>query len=275
MPDQAEHLRKTEPNIISVLSGKGGVGKSVIAVNLSLALKEKGLRVLLFDADVGFGSVEILLGFMAPKTLKDFFKSNVRIEDIVFETKYGVDVLSSGIDIEDLILFNLSDRRRFFDEFARLLKRYDYLVIDFPPGYNENLDEFYIQSDFLILVTTPEPTSIINTYTLIKLLSVKGITPEEIFLVMSMARNMKEGRMAADRLKRVVEKFVGFTIKNYFVIKEDQVVQKSVSSQEPFVQSHSHSQPSLAIYGLREKILREPVQKKGFLSKIRQMLGIG
>lgn len=67
MPDQAEHLRKTEPNIISVLSGKGGVGKSVIAVNLSLALKEKGLRVLLFDADVGFGSVEILLGFMAPR----------------------------------------------------------------------------------------------------------------------------------------------------------------------------------------------------------------
>lgn len=72
MPDQAEHLRKSEPKIVSVLSGKGGVGKSVIAVNLALALKETGANVLLLDADVGFGSVEILLGFMAPKTLKDF-----------------------------------------------------------------------------------------------------------------------------------------------------------------------------------------------------------
>ncbi|PLV58384.1 MinD/ParA family protein [Thermotoga sp. KOL6] len=275
MPDQAEHLRKSEPNIVSVLSGKGGVGKSVIAVNLALALKEKGMNVLLFDADVGFGSVEILLGFMAPKTLKDFFRSDMKIEDIVFETKYGIDVLSSGIDMEDLLLFNMSDRRRFFESFSRLLRKYDYLIIDFPPGYNENLDSFYMQSDFLILVTTPEPTSIVNTYTLIKLLSTKGVTPEEVFLVMNMAKNMKEGRVAADRLKRVVERFVGFTIKHSFVIKEDSVVHRSVNSQEPFVKSHRRSQPAFAIFGLREKILKEPVQSGGFLNKIRQMLGIG
>lgn len=275
MPDQAEHLRKSEPKIVSVLSGKGGVGKSVIAVNLALALKETGANVLLLDADVGFGSVEILLGFMAPKTLKDFFKSDMKIEDIVFSTKYGVDVLSFGIDMEDLLLFNLSDRRRFFNCFSRLLKKYDYLIVDFPPGYNENLDSFYLQSDFLILVTTPEPTSIINTYTLMKILSVKGVSPEEVFLVMNMAKNMREGRIAVDRLKRVIERFVGFTIKHSFVVKEDPVVHKSVVSQEPFVQRHRKSQPSFAIYGLREKILREPVRKEGFLTKIRQMLGIG
>ncbi len=277
MQDQVESLRKSEPKVISVLSGKGGVGKSILAVNLALAFQKRNFKILLFDADVGFGSVEILLGTVAPRTLKDFFKSGLKIEDIVYKSPYDVDVISSGIDIEDLLLFNLGDRKKFFDSFSRILRSYDYVIVDFPPGYNENLDKFYLNSDYLIIVTTDEPTSIINTYTLIKVLSVKGVNPEEIFLVLNMVRNMKEGRKVVERLKNVVERFVGVPIRHFFIVREDPVVQKSVERQKPFLLWAEKSQPSLVMLGLREKILKESVEreKEGFLDKIRHLLGIG
>ena len=189
MLGQAEGLKK-KPKIINVVSGKGGVGKSVIAVNLSIALKNMKKNVLLFDADVGFGSAEILLGITSKKTLKDYFQKEEKLEEIVVKTQHNIDLLSSGIDVEDLVYFNVGDRERLFKDFTRLLNVYDYIVLDFPPGYNEGLESFYESSDYLIVVTTPEPTSLINCYTFLKIMVIKGVEPEEIHLVFNMVKDM-------------------------------------------------------------------------------------
>ncbi|MCD6268273.1 MAG: P-loop NTPase [Thermotogaceae bacterium] len=277
MQDQAEGLRKHGPQVISLMSGKGGVGKSIIAVNLALVLKERGKKVLVFDADIGFGSVEILFGITASKTLRDFFHSkDGRIEDIIYSTPYGVDIISSGMDVEDLITFGSSNSSRFFDAFVRVLRKYDFVIIDFPPGFNEKLEEFYGRSDFLLVVTTNEPTSMVNTYTLIKLIMIKGIEPNELMIIMNMVHDMRDGRKALERLTAVIEKFVGYTVKSVHMLKYDPFVRKSVDYQEPFVLKKKIIQPSLGIYGIADKILRSYYRPKvSLIDKIKALLGIG
>lgn len=275
MSDQASGLIK-EPKIINVVSGKGGVGKSLLSVNLAIALSERNRKVLLFDADIGFGSVEILLGSTVKKTLKDYFRKNSSLDDILTSSEYGIDILSSGLDVEDLVYFNVGDKSQLYRDFINVTRRYDYIILDFPPGYNENLENFYEASDFLIVVSTPEPTSLINTYTFIKVMAVKGVDPKELHLVMNMVKDLKEGRRTIDKLVGVIERFIGVSITATHIMKHDNVVKKSVSQQKPFVIYKKTAQPSLAVYRITNMILREKGKKKAsFFDKIKAFLGIG
>ena len=276
MLGQAESL-KGEPKLISFVSGKGGVGKSVLAVNMSIVMKEKGKRILIFDADVGFGSVEILLGLTSKKTLKDFFQKRIPLEEVITSTPYGVDLLSSGLDVEDLVYFNVGDRMEFYRSFTSLLSRYDYVIIDFPPGYNENLETFYESSDYLIVVTTDEPTSMINTYTFVKVMAVKGVDPKEIHVVMNMIKDMRQGRKKLEKLVAVIERFIGTSITATHAIKFDNYVRKSVETQKPFVIMRKTLQPSLAVYRIANIITKSVGERKkmSFFDRIKAFLGIG
>ncbi len=275
MSDQASGLIR-EPKIINIVSGKGGVGKSLLSVNLAIALSERNRKVLLFDADIGFGSVEILLGSTTKKTLKDYFRKNSSLEDILMPSEYGIDILSSGLDVEDLVYFNVGDKSQLYRDFINVTRRYDYIILDFPPGYSENLENFYEASDFLIVVSTPEPTSLINTYTFIKVMAVKGVDPKELHLVMNMVKDLKEGRRTIDKLVGVIERFIGVSITATHIMKYDNIVKKSVSQQKPFVIYKKTAQPSLAVYRITNMILREKGEKKAsFFDKIKAFLGIG
>ena len=275
MLGQAENL-KTEPKVITLVSGKGGVGKSVIAVNLSIALGEKGKRVLIFDADVGFGNVEILMGVSVKRSLKDFFQKGIPLSELVSSTPYGVDVFSSGLDVEDLVYFSVSDRLELYRSFTNLLTKYDYIVVDFPPGYHETLESFYESSDYLMVVTTEEPTSLINTYTFLKVMAIKGVDPKEVHLVMNMARDMKEGRKRLEKLVAVVERFIGFSITATHVMKYDNAVRKSVESQKPLIVIRKTLQPSLAVYRMVGLITKSTIRKRvSFFERIKAFLGIG
>ncbi len=275
MSDQASGLIK-EPKIINIVSGKGGVGKSLLSVNLAISLSERNRKVLLFDADIGFGSVEILLGSTVKKTLKDYFRKSSSLDDILTHSEYGIDILSSGLDVEDLVYFNVGDKSQLYRDFINVTRRYDYIILDFPPGYNESLENFYEASDFLVVVSTPEPTSLINTYTFIKVMAVKGVDPKELHLVMNMVKDLKEGRRTIDKLVGVIERFIGVSITATHVMKYDSIVKRSVIQQKPFVLYKRTAQPSLAVYRITNMILREKGKKKAsFFDKIKAFLGIG
>ncbi len=243
---------------------------------MAISLSERNRKVLLFDADIGFGSVEILLGSTVKKTLKDYFRKNSSLDDILTRSEYGIDILSSGLDVEDLVYFNVGDKSQLYRDFINVTRRYDYIILDFPPGYNENLESFYEASDFLIVVSTPEPTSLINTYTFIKVMAVKGVDPKELHLVMNMVKDLKEGRRTIDKLVGVIERFIGVSITATHVMKYDSIVKKSVTQQRPFVLYKKTAQPSLAVYRITNMILREKGKKKAsFFDKIKAFLGIG
>lgn len=276
MLGQAEGL-KTQPKVINVVGGKGGVGKSIVSVNLAIALSELKRRVLLFDADIGFGSVEVLIGTTSKLSLKDYFQKKIPLSEIITGTEFGIDVLSSGLEVEDLVYFNVGDRNSLYRDFTNLLGKYDYIVLDFPPGYNENLESFYEASDFLVVVTTPEPTALVNTYTFLKMMMIKGIDPNEVHIVMNMVRDMREGRRSLERFVGVIERFIGMAVTATHIMRFENTVRRSVECQRPFVLYKKSLQPSLVIHRVANMIARERriKEKASFIEKLKAFLGIG
>ncbi|AEH50787.1 MinD/ParA family protein [Pseudothermotoga thermarum] len=267
-------MRADGTKIISVTSGKGGVGKTVIAVNLAIVLAQRGHSVLLFDADVGFANAEILMGIVPKYTIKDFLRGKISLEETIFRTPFQVDLISSGMDVEDIITFNLQTKSDLYNEFQRIVSRYEYIVFDFPPGFNEKLEEFYVQSDHLVLVTTTEPTSLVNAYTFLKIMTIKGLDPESFHLVVNMVKDMRDGRRIADKFIAVVEKFTGVLITSAHVVKNDSTVKESVTHQVPFVVSKANSQPVFAIHGIADTITKKAVQRKlSFFDRLRMIFG--
>ncbi len=276
MLGQAEGLKK-QPKVINVVSGKGGVGKSIVSVNLAIVLSELKRKVLLFDADIGFGSVEVLIGTTSKLSLKDYFQKKIPLSEIIMGTEFGIDVLSSGLEVEDLVYFNVGDKNSLYRDFTNLLGKYDYIVLDFPPGYNENLESFYEASDFLVVVTTPEPTALINTYTFLKMMMIKGIDPNEVHIVMNMVRDMREGRRSLERFVGIIERFIGMAVTATHIMRFENTVRKSVESQRPFVVYKKSLQPSLVIHRVANMIARERriKEKASFIEKLKAFLGIG
>lgn len=276
MPNQAEGLFSSQAKIVSVASGKGGVGKTVVAVNLSIALQERGYRILLFDTDAGFANAEILMGITPKMTLKDFLKKKASIEDVIFRTPYGVDLISTGMDVDDLITFNIEDKGKVLNELRRLGEMYDYIVFDFPPGFNEQLERFYMSSDHVLVLTATEPTALVNAYTFVKILVLKGLEPVSFHVVMNMVKDMKEGRKTVEKFSSVVNKFIGVSFDSTHLIKFDPLVKDSVTRQIPLVILKKTSQPSLAIHGIADKITNKAIVKRlSFIERVKLLFGMG
>lgn len=276
MLNQAEGLFSSQAKIISVASGKGGVGKTVVAVNLSIALQERGYRILLFDTDAGFANAEILMGITPKMTLKDFLKKRASIEDVIYRTPYGVDLISTGMDVDDLITFNIEDKGKVLNELRRLGETYEYIVFDFPPGFNEQLERFYMSSDHVLVLTATEPTALVNTYTFVKILVLKGLEPVSFHVVMNMVKDMKEGRKILEKFSSVVNKFTGVSFDSTHLVKFDPLVRDSVTRQIPLVILKKTSQPSLAIHGIADKITNRAVVKRlSFIERVKLLFGMG
>ncbi|HBT39594.1 MAG: Site-determining protein [Thermotoga sp. 50_1627] len=276
MPNQAEGLYGSHARMVSVASGKGGVGKTVVAVNLSVVLQERGYRVLLFDADAGFANAEILMGVTPRFTLKDFLKKKVDIEEVIFRTPYGVDLISTGMDVEDLITFNVEDKGKVVNELRKIGEDYDYILFDFPPGFNEQLERFYLSSDHVLVLTATEPTALVNAYTFVKILILKGLEPVSFHVVMNMVRDLKEGRKVVEKFGSVVSKFIGVNFDSTHLMKFEPLVRESIARQIPFVVLKKTSQPSLAIHGIADRITNRTVAKRlSFIERVKLLFGMG
>lgn len=246
MPDQTETLKQVVASqnleIILVASGKGGVGKSVIATNLAVSLARNQKNVLLFDADAGFANADILLGVTTKNTLRDYLISDMELKDVIYPTRYGVWLLSSGTDVQDLIAFRKEPKSRFIDDFMHMALDMNYAIVDTGAGYTEQLISFYSAADKLFLVTTPEPTALMNVYTLAKVLSNNGIFPE-LYLIMNQSRNTSKDIKVLDRFSYVIEKFAGWKVQERFILRSDKMVSNSVIKQVPLIELYKHSQP--------------------------------
>lgn len=283
MFDQAQALRNNtltnDVRIIMVTSGKGGVGKSIIAANIAVLLAKTGKSVLLFDADVGFANSDILLGVTPKNTLKDFFLNKKDLRDIVYPTKYGVWLLSSGADVQDIVVFKSESKNRLFGDFLRFAQSMDYIIIDTGTSmsYFDELRGLYEVIDSLILVTTGEPTALMNTYTIAKLMAMRGITPE-VHVVVNMAKNIRSARRVLERFVMVLERFAGIDVTEQHIMLFDNSVKNSVVNQIPLVEHSARSQPSLCIRRITNMILKSEelgVGKFGFVEKIKSIFGIG
>ncbi|HCL99124.1 MAG TPA: MinD/ParA family protein [Fervidobacterium sp.] len=254
MQDQASKLKSSQ--VVAVISGKGGVGKTLIATNMAATLADTGRKVLVLDADIGFTNADILLGAFPKFSIKDFVNRACSIDDLVTHTNYGVDLVSLGGDVSDVLAVSDLVLKDFTTHFLKLLDNYEIVVMDMPPGFSEAYMPFLALVDDFIIMSTVEPTSIVNTYTIVKLLSIKGIGGESIHLVANMVQDVKEATKLMSRFSEVVERFVNNRVSSVTIIKDHPLVERSIHDRELFVKKYRNIQPSFSVTRLVSILLK-------------------
>lgn len=285
MKDQAEALRKKllqkeqkslTAKTLAVVSGKGGVGKSNFSLNFSISLSKKGYKVLLFDMDVGMGNIDILLGNSSQFSIVDFFDEKESLKNIVAEGPSGLHYIAGGTGLNRLFKLDEQLMNKFTEELSELFDYYEYVIFDMGAGVSEESLHFILSVDEIILVTTPEPTSVTDAYSMLK--HIHMLDEKVPFLiVVNRALSEEDGVQTYNRLKLVARKFLDREVKPLGMIPDDRAIQLAVKKQIPFVlnEKSAASKAILKIVDLYEKhIFKElqPGRNFHFVSKLKQFL---
>jgi len=229
-----------------VLSGKGGVGKSNLSLNLSLALTKKKQRVLLFDMDIGMGNIDILIGQTASYTMVDLLEKKLSIQQIIKKGPQDLAYVAGGTGVSSVFEWSPSDLAHLIQELSSLTNQYDYMIFDMGAGMSESVLKFLKAVDEMIVVTTPEPTSITDAYAAIKLAASYSVSAP-VRLIINKTLSDKEGNETYERFNRAVQQFLNISISLLGIVPNDQAVQKAVNRQMPFLLQNPASKASISL----------------------------
>lgn len=249
--------KMTKPaKVISVTSGKGGVGKTHTTVNLGLALVKLGKKVLLLDADLGLANINILLGFQPGATIADLLHDRAKMSEIIVKHPSGLDIIPAASGIPEIVNLNDNERMVLLNSLSDLGLEYDYLIVDTAAGIGDSVLYFNLAAEDIIVVVNPEPTSIADAYALIKVLwSRHGINQVSILINRTPIGN--DGRQTYAKLAATTEKFLKVRLKYLGSITDDSSVAESVREQKPYLSLYPSSRASLDITKLAKKIAED------------------
>ena len=281
MLDQADALRKLVNNegqeqkksstkIITVTSGKGGVGKSNFVVNLGITLQNKGKKVLIFDADLGMGNDDVLMGLYPKYNIFDIIFTGLEIKDIIIEGTNGVSLIPAGSALSKSQELDESEKKLFLEK-LETLDEYDYILMDTGAGVNKDVLSFIAASEELIIVTTPEPTSLTDGYSLIKATDHFKLKSKAKIIV-NKAFTKEEGEETFNKFNRAVSKFLKIEIEYMGCILEDKKLVQSVRQQKPFVVLYPNCDAAKGIENIAMKIIGQEISPsngaKGLFKKL-------
>jgi flagellar biosynthesis protein FlhG len=275
-PDESEEdisfIKKTTTKVIAVASGKGGVGKSNFTVNVALELNKMGNRVMILDADLGLANVDILLGINPQYNLSHVLKEEKDMRDIITETEYGIKVIASGSGVKELVNLSNQQRNRFIEKMAELEDIVDILLIDTGAGISRNTLSFMYAADYSIVITTPEPTALMDAYGLIKVASLnkKGI---QLKLIVNIVNSKEEAKEISSRVILLSRRFLNVFVEPYGYIFRDKNVLNSVMLQKPFSIQYPDTKATQCIKQIAEKISSRIIKENVNTDTIPQNAG--
>ncbi len=275
-PNPAIKQPETRARVITVTSGKGGVGKTNLTVNLALALAALGQKVLVIDADLGLANVEFVLGTSPQYNMLSLLDNGLKINDVVTDGPRGIKFMSGGSGIYQMA--NLSDAQIqkiinqvvLFDRWANII------LIDTGAGLHRSVLNFVLAADEVIVITTPEPTAIADAYAIMKAYAAyHGRSP--LKLVVNRVMAMDEGQSVVDKLSKVALRFLGLSLTSLGFVYEDQNIVRAVKSQVPLLVAHPDSISARCIEHIAGRLLygkdtSQPTGIKGFFSKFLDMM---
>lgn len=258
--EKVELLKEQVPTsrVIAVTSGKGGVGKTSLSVNLALQFQEQGKRVVILDADFGLANVEIMLGIRPQYNLADLIFNNKSIEEIITEGPMGVGFISGGSGVQDLVNLDKEKLKKLIAKLVKLDSLYDVIIIDTGAGIADSVIEFVLSSPEVLLVVTPEPTSITDAYSLLKAVNRKKEFNREqksIKVVANRVESDEEGREIFEKISVVASKFLNIDMEYLGHIPQDKRLTSAVVEQKPISIYYPNSESSLRIKGICGKLL--------------------
>ena len=246
--------------VIAVTGGKGGVGKTNLAVNLSMALAELRRRVLLLDADLGLANVDVLLGLKPKNTLSDVLNGKATMLDVVVNGPCGIRIVPASSGVQRMANLNLQEHAALINGFGELANQVDIMVVDTAAGISANVVNFVRACQEVIVVVCDEPSSITDAYALIKLMNTE-YSMVRFQVVANMCRSVQEGSKLFQKLNVACERFLDVTLQYLGHIPFDEQVRLAVQKQTPLLQFAPRSKAAQAIHVLANKVIGWPTPK--------------
>ena len=281
--DQAEKLRNIikknqissseskvqTARVITVSSGKGGVGKSNVAINLAVQFKKMGKKVLILDADFGLANIEVMFGAIPKYSLADVIYKGMGIRDVITNGPMDIGFISGGSGVVGMNNLGSDTLNFLVKNIAKLDEMADVVIIDTGAGISEAVLEFLLASEEIILVTTPEPTSITDSYSLLKALKSNSRFRNETKLrvIANKVASTEDGQQLYHKLATVVEQYLGLETSLLGVIPQDVALKNAVMQQSPVTIASPSAQSARAFQDIADTLMNVPhtdkVYKKG------------
>jgi flagellar biosynthesis protein FlhG len=283
MADQAETLREmmrqkstgvpsSHTRIITVASGKGGVGKTNISTNLALAYAKIGKKVILMDADLGLANVNVILGIIPKFNLYHLIRKQKTMQEIIMDTNYGIQIVAGASGFAKIANLSEEERQNFIEELSGLANA-DVIIIDTSAGVSNNVLSFVAAADEAIIVTTPEPTAITDAYGIIKIIATEidnlGLS---LKLVVNRVKSVTEGKKVAERVINIAGQFLNLKVDYLGYVYDDPCVAQAVLRQRPFLVNDPKSKASLCMHHIVGRLEKIEFKEGGGLGRFLKRL---
>jgi flagellar biosynthesis protein FlhG len=260
--DQAAGLRrmiKSQPvRVMAVTSGKGGVGKTNVSVNLGVSLAAQGRNVMLMDADLGLANVDIMLGLHPKYDLSHVVSGECTLEEVMCTGPQGLRVVPASSGLQAMAELSTAEHAGVIRAFSEISYSPDVLIIDTAAGISDNVVSFSRASQEVVVVVCDEPASITDAYALIKLLS-REYNIYRFRIITNRVHNVQEGRILYNKILKVTDRYLDVALDFMGVVPEDNFLRKAVQKQRAVVDAFPRSKSALAFKKLATKADSWPV----------------
>ena len=241
------------PRVLAITGGKGGVGKTSVSVNLAIALARTGSKVCLFDADTGLANINVMLGLHPAYTLEHLFTGEKPIQDILLEGPAGIDIIPGASGFAQCVELGVKEQSRLVESISELEPNYDYMLVDTAAGISPTVLHFIAASQIAAVVITPEPTSLTDAFSLLKVLRRRGYR-RKVEVIVNMASNARQAEKVYRRFEAAVKKYLGLQTEQLGALWMDESMRTAVSLQRPVTLFSKEDPSARGFYRLAEKL---------------------
>lgn len=288
MTDQAQQLRemmkgreegesevkREKTRIIAVASGKGGVGKTNMSVNIAMAYAQLGKKVIVMDADLGLANVNVALGIIPKYNLFHVIRKQKKLEEVILDTDYGIQFVAGASGFSKIANLTDEEREGFISELSSLSDA-DVIIIDTSAGVSANVLSFVSAADDAIIVTTPEPTAITDAYGIIKIIGTEMNSLDlGLKLIVNRVKSVTEGKKVAERVINIAGQFLNLKVDYLGYVYDDPSVPQSVIKQRPFLSNEPNGKAAICVKHIVSRLEKVEYKEGGGVGTfLRRLIG--
>lgn len=260
--------------IIAITSGKGGVGKTNIAVNMAIAYAQIGKKVILVDGDLGMANVNVLLNIVPQYNLMQVINHQKTMKEIILDTEFGIKFIAGANGFSKIANLSVEELDYFAKEFSSLSNA-DIIIIDTGAGIANNVLQFVAAADEVYVVTTPEPTAITDAYGIIKIITTELVNRQiNLKLLVNRVHSSDEGKRISERITKIVAQFLNYKVDYIGFVYDDPLVQAAVIRQKPFMVVNPTSKPAVCVKHIVGRIEKTDISNDAGVSNfLKKFLG--